>query len=314
MKKNFVPILVSYFAIYTIWGSTYLAIRWSVESLPPFYVVGIRFFLSGLVFLLVSVASGKLKRFPSVKELLSAAFLAVFLLLCGNGFVSVGETSVDSYIAAIIISSTPFCVAFFNRVIFKEKLSATRLAGMALGLAGVAALMYDGRAARFTLSYGMLFIVVGFLSWGFGTSMSRALAVHPDNFVNSGLEWTMAGAAALVVSQFIYAPLPEVLPPVTPRSWWGLLYLTTVGASALAAYNYLLKNEPSSRIVSYAIVNPLIAVLLGILLAGEKPVPLLAVGMPVIIAGLVLMLYGDALAAAISARLGKADGKRPWTP
>jgi len=307
VRKNLVPILLSYFAIYTVWGSTYLAISWSVATVPPYYVVAFRFLMSGLAFLLVAAISGKLKRRPNKKEYLSAAFLAVFLLLGGNGFVSIGEKTVDSYIAAIVISSTPFCVAFFNRVFFKERLSFPRLAGMLLGLAGVALLLYDGRAARFSFGWGMAFVTIGFISWGFGTSMSRTLTVHPDNFVNSGIEWTMAGLAALVISQFIYEPLPSLLPAITAKSWWGLIYLATVGAAALAAYNYLLKNEPTKRIVSYAIVNPLIAVLLGIVLGGEKAVPYLAPGMAIIIFGLVLILYGDTLAAALVSRKKKPD-------
>lgn len=304
MRKNLFPVILSYAAVYVVWGSTYLAIRWTVKTIPPYYIVAFRFLASGLAFLLIAALGGKLKRAPTRREVISAAFLAVFLLLGGNGFVSVGEQTVDSYIAAVVISSTPFCVAFFNRIFFKERLSVPRLAGMILGLAGVAILLYDGRAARFSLSWGMLFIALGFLSWSFGTSLSksRAFAVHPDNFVNSGLEWTMAGAAAIIISQFLYEPLPALLPRIEPRSWWGLAYLATVGAAALAAYNYLLKHEPTKRIVSYAIVNPLIAVLLGIFIGGEKPVPWLAPGIITIVAGLVLILYGDALAELLKRR------------
>lgn len=299
MRKNIVAILISYLAIYVVWGSTYLAIRFSVGSIPPYYVVGFRFLFSGLAFLAYSLLSGKFKVRPTRQHLLSAAFLAVFLLLGGNGFVSVGEQTVDSYIAAIVISSTPFCVALFNRVLFGERLSPVRLVGMAIGFAGVVVLLYDGKGGGFSVDAGIVFVIVGFLSWGFGTSASRKLTVHPDNFVNSGIEWTMAGAAALIISQFIYEPLPIILPKVTDAAWWGVAYLSTVGASALAAYNYLLKHEPTSRIVSYAIVNPLIAVLLGIAFAGEEPVPFLAAGMAIIVAGLVFMLYGDPIVARI---------------
>jgi drug/metabolite transporter (DMT)-like permease len=308
MKKNLPAILLSYLAIYIVWGSTYLAIRFCVASLPPFYLVAFRFLPIGLVFLLISVLSGKLRKLPTLKEVLSASFLGLFLILGGNGLVSVGEMTVDSYMAAVVISSTPFCVALFNRVLFKERLSLIRIAGMLIGLAGVVVLMYEGKGLHFTFGRGTAFVVGGFISWGFATSVGRRLPVHENNLVNSGIEMTLAGIVAFILSLFLYRPLPLVLPEVTARSWWGLLYLATIGAAAFAAYNYLLKNEPSSRVVSYSIVNPLIAVLLGIVLAGEKPVPWLPVAVPFIIAGLVLMLYGDTLAAAFARRRDRGRG------
>jgi drug/metabolite transporter (DMT)-like permease len=309
MKRNPAAIAACYFAIYVIWGSTYLGIRWVVQSMPPFYLVGIRFFSSGLVFLAVAVATGKLRAMPSPGEVLSSAFLGCFLILGGNGFVSIGETSVESYIASIIICSTPFCVAFFNRVIFRERLLPTRLAGMVLGLAGVVAIAYSGSARHVSFTWGIPIVVAGFLCWGLATSLSRRLPVHEDNLVNTGMQMTIAGAIALIVSQFAYPPVTALLPAVSARSWWALIYLSTAGSAAFAAYNYLLKHEPSIRVVSYSIVNPLIAVLLGILVAGEAPVPLLAVGMPMIVVALVLVLYGEQLARLASRALGPGRGR-----
>ncbi|TXT43210.1 MAG: hypothetical protein FD137_1917 [Spirochaetes bacterium] len=122
MKKNTTLILLSYLTLYIVWGSTYLAIRVAVGTMPAFYVVGLRYFIAGAGFLLFSAASGRWKRLPSAKEFRAAAVLGFLLLILGNGLVTMGEKTVDSYIAAIIISATPFCVAFFNRLIYKEKL------------------------------------------------------------------------------------------------------------------------------------------------------------------------------------------------
>lgn len=302
MDRKLVKIIIAYLAVYIVWGSTYLAIAWTVETIPPYYLVGIRFFVSGAALLLYALASGKLKRKIDIKELFGATVLAVFLLLGGNGFISVAEQTVDSYIAAIIVSSTPFCVAFFNRVFFKEKLSIARLLGMISGLAGVAVLLYDGESKGFAFSWGMLFIILGFLSWGFGTSISKKLTIHPDNSVNSGIEWVIAGVIALIISQFIYKPLPALISGISPKSWLGLVYLITIGSAALMAYNYLLIHEPTKRIVSYAIVNPLIAVLLGIFLGGEKAVPTLIPGLLIISIGLILILYGDNLTEKLARR------------
>jgi drug/metabolite transporter (DMT)-like permease len=293
MQRGLGAIIAAYLTVYIVWGSTYLAISWSVESLPPYYLVSLRFLASGAVFLLACLASGRLRRPPSRKELLSALFMGLFLLVLGNGLVSVGETEVDSYLASLVIASTPLIVALFNRIFFGERLSWLRLVSLFLGLAGVAVLLYDGEAVRF--SPGMGFIVAGFLSWGLATSLGHRLPVHPDTLVNSGLQMGLAGLMALVPALALHGSPADVIPRVSSKSWLALAYLTTVGGAAFYAYSYLLKREPSRRIVSYAIVNPLIAVLIGMALGGEKPVALLVPGIAAILLALVLTLYGDAL-------------------
>ncbi len=293
MKKNTALVLVSYLTLYIVWGSTYLAIRVAVATMPAFYLVGFRYSIAGLGFLILSAATGRLKRLPSRKEILAASFLGFFLLILGNGLVSLGEKTVDSYIAAIIISSTPFCVAFFNRLFFGEKLHVTRLAGIVVGMAGVGLVLWRGGDTGIQLSGGITLIIAGFLAWSFATSYARKMPVHPDSFVNTGIEMSLAGVFAFLGSVLLYGPPSTALSEVSAESWLAMAYLAVVGGAAFLAYNYLLANEPSIRIVSYAIVNPLIAVFLGMLILGEKPVPLLWVGVPVILFGLVLMLYGD---------------------
>jgi len=301
MKRNVPAIIASYLTVYVVWGSTYLAISWAVETIPPYWLVGTRFLFSARAFLGSALAQGKL--FPITwKNLLSAAFMGVFLLVLGNGLVSVGEMEVDSYLAAIIISSTPLVVALFNRVLFKERLSLIRTLAMILGLAGVGILLYEGGSGSFRLNPGIIFVIAGFLAWAFATAVGHKLPIHPNNLANSGLQMAIAGLIAIVVSLFAYRPVPEILPEVTALSWIGLAYLATIGSLAFYAYSYLLKHEPSNRIVSYAIVNPLIAVLLGIALGGEKPVAFLLPGMVAILAALFLMLYGDALIERLKKR------------
>ncbi len=293
MKKNTALILFSYLTLYIVWGSTYLAIRVAVSTMPAFYLVGFRYSIAGLGFLILSAATGRLKRLPTRKEILAASFLGFFLLILGNGLVSLGEKTVDSYIAAIIIASTPFCVAFFNRIFFNEKLHITRFIGILIGMAGVGLVLWKGESAGFQFSGGIVLIMAGFLAWSFATSYARKVPVHPDSFVNTGIEMSLAGIVALLGSIVYYGAPATALSGVSTESWLAMAYLAIIGGGAFLAYNYLLANEPSIRIVSYSIVNPLIAVFLGMLILGEEPVPLLWVGVPVILLGLVLMLYGD---------------------
>ncbi len=299
MKKNNIGVILSYFAIYIVWGSTYLGIKWAVETIPPFYVVGSRFFLGGVVFIIIGIFSGKIRKFPKRNEILSAIFLGTFLILLGNGLITWAEKKVDSYIASLIVSSSPFCIAFFNRVFFKERLSRIRLAGMIMGVAGVGLILYNGNSS-FRFSFHLGLVLAGFLFWGFATSVGHKLQTHSSNFINSGMQMFYAGIVALVLSSFIYRPLPQMIHEFSFRSLGGLTYLTILGAAGFYAYNYLLSHEPAIRISSYAIINPLIAVLLGIFLGKEEPTSILFIGMPIILTGLALMMYGETLLSFLS--------------
>ena len=298
MKKISSGVILSYLAIYIVWGSTYLGIKWAVETIPPFYVVGFRFLIGGIIFLAIPLISGKIKSFPKRNEILSAVFLGTFLILLGNGLITWAEIKVDSYLAALIISSTPFCIAFFNWIFFREKLSRIRMTGMLMGVLGVGLILYNGNSSiRFSFHLGLVF--AGFIFWGFATSMGHKLQVHSNNLINSGMQMSYAGIAALILSAFMYKPLPQIVPQISFLSWIGFVYLTILGAAGFYAYNYLLSNEPAIRISSYAIINPLIAVLLGIFLGKEEASPVLFIGMSVILLGLACMMYGETLLSLI---------------
>jgi drug/metabolite transporter (DMT)-like permease len=303
VKKPSFKIVLSYLAIYIVWGSTYLFIKMGVETMPPFYLVGFRFFLAGIAFLMLAFATGKLCTFPSRTDLFSALLLGVFLLLLGNGLVSVAEKSVDSYLAALTIAATPFCVALFNWVLFREKLAGFRFFGMLCGLLGVALILYNGKNVLSSFTPGIITVVTGLLFWALATSIGHKVKVHPNTLVNSGLQMTFAGLIALILSGFLYKPLVAVLPGVSIRSWIGAGYLTVFGGAAFFCYSYLIKHEPSIRIVSYAIINPLIAVMLGLLFAKEKATPLLWVGFPLILASLGLMLYGGVIVRGFTKKI-----------
>jgi drug/metabolite transporter (DMT)-like permease len=296
MQKKSLAVALSYLMVYIVWGSTYYFIKIAVHTMPPFYVVGFRFLFAGAVFLAIAIATGVLRKMPSVQEILSAFFLGLFLCVLGNGFVSMAERSVDSYLAALTVSATPFCVAFFNRVLFKEKLAMFRLIGMISGLLGVAFVLYNGSNILESFTPGIGYVVAGLACWSLATSVGHKMKVHQNTLVNSGLQMLFAGIVALVASSLLYKPLPKVLPLVSGFSWFGVAYLAIFGGAAFFCYSYLIKHEPSIRIVSYAIVNPLIAVVLGLVFAHEKPARYLIVGFPLILVGLVFMLYGPAIA------------------
>jgi drug/metabolite transporter (DMT)-like permease len=136
------------------------------------------------------------------------------------------------------------------------------------------------------------------------------MRTYPDPLVNSGIQMIFVGAVSLIAVSFIYPPLPQILPQVSLRSGLALLYLAVVGSLAFGAFTYLIAHEPAIRVSSYSLVNPVFATLLGLLVGDETPVPLLAIGLPLVLLGVALMLYGEIGLAQLRARL--APG-RPLT-
>ncbi|NLE02528.1 MAG: EamA family transporter [Fibrobacter sp.] len=287
--------ILCYAAVYIVWGSTYLFIRIAVHTIPPFYVIGLRFFGGGVFFLLLAWILGRFKRFPTFKEISASVFLGIFLLLGGNGLVTFAEKKVDSYIAALIIATTPVVVAFFDWVLNGKKISILGLSGIVLGVCGVTVLLYNGQSISMSFTPEVLLILGGLISWAFATSLGHKIKVFPDVFVNSGIQMTVVGGGCLFILLFHKPVLSQIIPTITTSSFLGLLYLMLIGSAAFSAYNYLIHHEPAIRVVSYAFVNPVIATFLGIFIAREKVMPFLVPGIILILFGLFLMLYGDIL-------------------
>ncbi|MGQ9617249.1 MAG: EamA family transporter [Spirochaetota bacterium] len=302
LSKESILIFLSYGTIYIVWGSTYFFIRMAVQTIPPFYVVGFRFVFGGVFFMILSLITGRLKTLPSLKEVLATLILSTLLLLGGNGLVTIAEQELSSYLTALIIATTPIVIAVFNRVLFKMGVSGIRLFGILIGIAGVGFLLYDGQSILTSLKPGVLMVWGGTLSWGFATSIGHRVSVPKDNFVNSGIQMLFAGIVSLVGVTLSHQPLPHLYKSFSFSSMVGVAYLAVVGSLAFGAYNYLIAHEPSIRIVSYSLVNPVIAVLLGILIGNEEATPYLLIGLPFVLTGLFFMLYGEYLLKRIGNR------------
>lgn len=294
-NRKIILVIGSYATIYLVWGSTYYFIKLAVQSIPPFYVVGIRFTVGGILLLFLSLITGRLRSLPNINELLSALLLSILLLLMGNGFITIAEQRIASYVIALLISSTPIVVAFFNRILFRMKISPVKIAGIVSGTGGVAFLLYDGSSILTSINYYSGIALLGVLSWGLATSLGHRLPVHNDSFVNSGLQMLFAGFVSMIFSCLNYIPIGDIIPQVSVESLVGVAYLAVVGSLAFNAYTFLIRNEPSIRIVSYAFVNPVIAMFIGIFLGQEDVVPYFFIGLPLIFSGLLLMLYGELL-------------------
>ncbi|HPH01874.1 MAG TPA: EamA family transporter, partial [Spirochaetota bacterium] len=137
-------ILFSYATLYIVWGSTYWFIKVAVASMPPFWLVALRFLVGGLGFLGVAWLTGRMKGGLTRRQLLVSGGLGIFLLVGGNGLVTLAETTVDSYLAALVIASTPLAVALFDRLLVKIRIRPVCLVGIIIGMAGVGLLLYNG--------------------------------------------------------------------------------------------------------------------------------------------------------------------------
>ena len=299
MKKHSLLIFLCYLIVYFVWGSTYLFIKMAVATIPPFYFVGLRFLLGGAGLLVFVLISGRLYRMPSSKEMMAACFSGTLLLIGGNGLVTIAERSVDSYLAALIISTTPVVVAFFDRVLLGKRISALKVISILVGITGVGILLYNGQSLFRSFSPGVLLILGGLICWAFATSVGHKLNVFPDVFVTSSIQMVFVGLVCVGVAFLQRPPSMQLLSQFSLQSLISLAYLAVFGSLAFCAFNFLIQNEPAVRVVSYALVNPLIATFLGLYVAKEAPMPFLVPGIVLILIGLFCMLYGDEILSRI---------------
>lgn len=289
-KKTFL-IIGCYIAIYLIWGTTYFFISKAVETIPPSWIVATRFLIGGIIITLIPILSGRIKSLPSRDEVKTSLFLGFFLLIMGNGVVTIAETWVDSYIASLIISTVPLIVAIMNMFFFKTKLNYKQVLGFFIGFIGVALLLYSDTPRTPGEFKGILLLFLAISCWGFGTSMSKKMTHHPDTFFSTGMQMLFAGSIALIVLITQGGDFTEIVRGISKVSLFSTIFLTFVGGSAIGAYNYLLKHEPTNRITSYALVNPLIATLIGLFIGNETASKYLWFGVVFILTGLTFMLY-----------------------
>lgn len=293
MKKETILIVISYALIYIVWGSTYFFIKAAVATIPATVIVGLRFLFGSLLLAGIARARGGLKTLPSLKEFAGAACIGLLLLLAGNGLVTLAEQTIPSWTASVVVACMPIYVAFYNFLLYRTKVSAIRLAGALGGVIGVGLLLFQGTSDN-PIGFGLVFAIAGALAWGFGTSLAKALPKPKDVLVSTSIQMLVAGTTALIIGAVSGVSITAALASASAWSLFSMGYLALLGALALVAYNHLLVVEPTFRVSSYSLVNPLIAVVLG-LAAGEKASPFFAIGSPLVLAGLIAILYGDAI-------------------
>lgn len=285
-------ILLAFAAVYVIWGSTYLAIRFAIETLPPLLMIGSRFLIAGLILYAAVRARGVPA--PTRAGWLSASLIGVMLLACGTGVVVWAEERVASGIAALLVSVVPLWMVLIDWLRpGGRKPSRWVMAGVVVGLAGLWILadpLANG-GNRNLFVEGMLMLAA--LSWAAGSVYSKHAPLPESKFLTTAIEM-LAGGSVLVLGGLAAGELGPFHPEsVSTRSAFALLYLIVFGSLiAFSAYVWLLHAVSPALVSTYAFVNPIVAVFLGWALAGEPITLRTAIAAAIIIGGVALITIG----------------------
>jgi len=275
-------LIASILSLYIIWGSTYLAIRWALEGgMPPFQMSGVRFVLAGALLFAVLWLRGA--PMPTARQWGASALVGLLLLGVGNGGLVFAQQSVPSGVAALVVGSLPLWTAFFGGLFGQWPGRAERW-GLAVGFGGIVLLNLGGDMGGGLLP--TLAMLVSPMSWALGSVWSRRLPM-PQGLMSTAAQMLCGGIVMLVFSLLI-GERPSVMP--TPKAVLAFFYLVVFGSLVgYSAYGYLLRHARPSVATSYAYVNPVVAVLLGGVLAGELMKPMTWVAMVAILGAVVLL-------------------------
>jgi drug/metabolite transporter (DMT)-like permease len=288
--------------VYVVWGSTYLAIRVGVGHVPPLLLAGVRYVIAGaLLYPIASRASagdrgpadgagpadGRAR--PGARAWLACAVVGILLLFAGNGGVSVAETTLPSGVAAVLVATVPLWMIVFAWPVEGQRVTARSAAGLAVGLGGVVILVGAG------LSGGRMsgvFIVIGAsAAWGLGSVLSHRLPVPAHAMLAAAIEMLAGGVVLLAVAAATGEFSRVHWSAVPATAWIALAYLIGPGSIiAFTAYGYALSHLPVATVSTYAYVNPVVAVLAGIVFLGERFSWREGLGAALVVASVVIIL------------------------
>lgn len=290
-------VILAFAAVYIIWGSTYLGIRYAIETLPPFLMAGARFSLAGAIMFTWAKLRGDAGGW-SWAHWRRSLLIGALLLLCGNGGVTWAEKYIASGLAALLVATEPVWVVMLNWAITRRRPNAKVLLGVLIGLAGVALLVGGGlndgsKVSGMTLAGTGVVLFAG-LAWATGSVYENRRPIKATTSLASGMHM-IAGGGLLLLLGLIVGDFKRL--NLGAASWVSLVaffYLAIFGALVgFTAYGWLLRNVSTARAATYAYVNPAVAVFLGWLLASEPLTPRMLMAAAVIVGSVALITtYG----------------------
>lgn len=304
--KTGLPVWLALGTVYLVWGSTYLGIAVAIETMPPFLMLAIRFLIAGGLLVAWDLLRHGRSALPTRRQLRDSVIVGALLLGIGNGFVALGEKSVASGIAAILVAMMPLWLGVFGWLYFRERLSRLAVLGVGVGLVGVVLLVSGGGSSAFD-AVGIAVLLVAPIGWAHGSLFSAHRAQLPHRaLMASGLQM-LAGAGVLALEGVVIGEVGRFHPEaISLRSIVALIYLASIGSMlGFNAYAWLLRHAPLSLVGTYAYVNPVVAVGLGALFLAEPITTRTLVASAVIVA---------AVAMIVTARGRSARGIEAETP
>lgn len=288
-------IIISFATVYIVWGSTYFFIAKALEGFPPFTMGALRFIIAGIMVLVWCLLKGeKIFVLPDIKQ---AAITGFLLLSVGTGVVIWVEQYLASAFVAIMVSAAPIWFVLFDKRKWKENFtSLSAVAGLVIGFAGVIVLFGEKMNAGFFASgnkaqlLSMFLLLVGMISWTSGSLYSKYKTITVSTFVSVGWQMFAAGIPFIPLS-FLFGEVQSLeWQAISLNAWLSLIYLILFGSiAAYSAYVWLLKVCPATQVSTYAYVNPVVAVLLGVYFGNEDISFLQIFGLVIILASVLLI-------------------------
>ena len=275
-------------AVYVIWGSTYLAIRFTVETAPPFLSAAARFVISGGLLYAWRRLAGDPR--PTREQWRNASIIGIFLLVGGNGGVVWASQFIPSSLAALLVATVPLWMILFDALRHGDKPHGPALIGILIGFCG-AVLLVGWTANHATTEYlhGAIAVLVASCLWAVGSIYGKTAALPPSSVLTTGIEMLVGGVVLIFVALF-FGEFGDFDPrAISSRSALALAYLTAIGPIAFVAYAWLLRVAPIPLVATYSYVNPLVAIVLGYFLGNEILTPRILLAAGLIIGSVVLV-------------------------
>jgi drug/metabolite transporter (DMT)-like permease len=283
-------VILAFATVYLVWGSTYFFIQKAIQDIPPFILGAFRFLAAGLLMLIWCLI--KKEKLWNWKQIKTAGVTGLLLLFIGNGAVIWAEKSLASSLVAVLVSSAPLWFVVLDKPKWKENLTNRKTVwGLFIGFLGVILLFSEQTAKAFSTSggsyqvIGLIVLMIGSISWSGGSLYSKYKS-SGSAIVNTTWQMLAAGIAFLPASLYSNEWSTLQWTAVGSGAWLSLLYLIFMGS---LAYVWLLKVRPATQVSTYAYVNPVVAVLLGVFFAGEHMSLLQITGLAVILTSVLLI-------------------------
>jgi drug/metabolite transporter (DMT)-like permease len=296
-NRSLLILVAAFAAVYIFWGSTYLAIKYAIETLPPFLMAGSRFLFAGSILYLWARFSKDYEK-PSLKHWRTSFIVGTLLLLGGNGGVVLAQHYISSSLAALLVATEPFWIVLLSWLWLKGARPNWKAAlGLLIGFFGVYLLIGGqsesaGGAGGQVL--GAFFVIAGAFSWALGSMYGLRATTPKSSALTAGMQM-LSGGAVLTLVGFLKGEWATFNPAdVSANSVLGVIYLIIFGSLiGFTAYSWLLKNAQPAMVATYAYVNPIVAVFLGWLIAGESFTGQMLVGAGIIVGSVVLITSHD---------------------